>query len=268
MKRSNILLTGLLIAIFIVPLGMFMAFKRMVHEGAYTAKIDREKDHLTKGKTGVYRVVKIMGPDLEITDNRRVLTCHLHSAEKGYYHFRRLNTIDSISVTNAGDTLFINYVTKRHPGVRQTYYTHYNIDLYLPDMKDIIVNGATLQIDTIDRTTNPDIHIRLTDAILQLGDGINKHNSHRIPKDTLDSDFERIGTPLKYNNLSVNATASQLLLGHHLQIDSLSLVTDSSSKLTVANDFQVHHINGRLAGQSTIVSNIRVAKKLSRLATE
>lgn len=268
MKRSNILLIVLLIAIFIVPLGLFMAFKQMVREGRYSSRQNETQKHVRSGKTGTYRVVKITVPDFERTDSRRVLTCHLHSAKEGSYRLHRVNTMDSVRITTTRDTLFIAYLVKPHPDVTAVYYAHYSVDLYLPDMKDIVVNRATLRIDSIDRAVNPDIGIQLQDAILQLGDGINQRNSQRPLKDIQETGFDKTGALHEYRRLSIRAKSSELIFGYHLQVDSLALVIGRGSKLTVANDFQANQVNGTMSEQSTIVSNIRAAKTLSGLTIE
>lgn len=264
MKTSNKLLTGLLIAVFIIPIGMVMAFNQMIKKGDY--KVVHNKNYTKTGKTGDYSAVKISVPAFKNTDSRKVLICHLHSAREGHYTFRRFNIMDSISVSNKRDTLFIKYVVKPHPHSTPTYIAYYNIDLYLPDMKNIIVHRATLQMDSIDAAINPEIGVHLTDAVLQLGAGINTNDRHKPLKtvDQLDSNQ----SVSQYNNLAISAKTSELIFGYRFQVDSLFLAIGKNSKLTIAKDFQADKINGNISDQATIVSNMRTIKKLSGLTTE
>lgn len=264
MKRSNKLLTGLLIVIFILPFGIFMAFKKMVKEGAYTSIRAITNGHMGNWKPGHYSVVKISGPNVENNNSGQILTCRLHSAKEGYYNFVNLDSMERFSVTNERDTLFIN----PYSNSTRSYILLHDIDLYLPDMKDIIVNRATLQMDSIDVVSNPDIAIHLNNAVLQLGDKIEDNDDSNVPlkiRQKLGIDTDKAPATLRYSNLSITADASHVILGNFLQIDTLSLAIREKSRLSIANGLQARQITGTISNETTIVSNLQNIEKLKRL---
>jgi len=268
MRRSNKLLIGLLIALFITPLGLLMAFRKMVKEDHYTAIRDTNSRYIQSGKIGHYSVVHITGLDLNDGSNRRILTCHLHSAEEGYFECMRPFNANILRVRNERDTLFIDYMAKSNSNSRHTYFEYCNLNLYLRDMKDIVVNRATLQMDSIDAMINPAIGVHLNNAILKVGDqGNEKDKSNTSIADPGESEvYQQSGSSvLRYASLSVSAEASDVDFGRRVHIDTLTLNVAKESRLSIGNGFQVNQLVGAISDQAIVISNMRTVRSLCDL---
>jgi len=268
MKRSNKLLIGLLIVIFVTPLGLLMAFREMVKEDNYTAIRDTNSRYIQSGKIGHYSVVSITGPDLNDGSNRRILTCHLHSAEEGYFECMRLDNANILRVRNERDTLFIDYVTKSSSNSPHSYFAYCNLDLHLRDMENIVVNRAILKMDSIDIRVNPAIGVHLNDATLKVGDQNNeKDEGGASIADPGKSDvYQQSGSSvLRYGSLSVSAEASDIDFGRLVHIDTLTLNVAKESRLSIGNGFQVNQLAGAISDQTTVISNMRTVRSLREL---
>lgn len=265
MKWSNKLLIGFTLVVFITPLLFMLVFSRMIKTGDYitTQSIDLPNGagyQNIKGEFGPYNVVQISTQELENAHHTNRLICHLHSAQKGHYAYKSVNSADSVSIINKRDTLFITYAKMPPPLSSPKLYAHYNIDLYLPDMRNIIVNRATIQMDSINPSVNPNINFLLNEAVLQIGNSIPKNKDNPLMEES-ERNLKEEKTS-QYHNLSIYAQSSQLIFGYRLQIDSLRLDIEKDSKIIIANDFHAGKIIGSISDQTSLVSNLRVLKRL------
>ncbi len=146
MKTSNKILTAFIAIIFLVPFFLLLSFSSKVKNGQYTVvKNEFGGSNSHQGSITAYNVVKIIGPG-----QPGVFTCKIIPSDSASYkYFDYDNYRDSISVEQQGDTLFVKYINSETENIGNTEYTHLAIDLYLPVMKKIIVEGADVRIDSI-----------------------------------------------------------------------------------------------------------------------
>jgi hypothetical protein len=147
MKTSNKILIGLLVFIFTVPLLLAYSLKSKVAKGEYTIESkNKGKDKLWRsGSIQPFKVVKVVGPHPEN------LHCKLKLSNKMDYKFYN-ETPDSVRVFNSGDTLYIQCTSTLTPEELHDA-DGVVVDLNVPAFNSIIVDGASVVLDSLTSDT-------------------------------------------------------------------------------------------------------------------
>ncbi len=153
MKTSNKLLLGVLAICFVMPLVLAMSLKQKVKNREFTVHQGNTKtgSNQRTGTFAAFKVVKVTAPHPEL------LRCNLKLSESMQYKYHKGEGKDSLMVFTRNDTLYINYVA--HKGNADENGNgnpkNFQINVKLPSMNNLIVDGAVVIIDSLPATTGP-----------------------------------------------------------------------------------------------------------------
>ncbi len=260
MRTSNRILFTLLVVIFSTPLFLFMAFKTMIKNGEYTTVENNPGNYQTRSFSNDLKVLKLVGPD------NQVLTCNLIPADTSSYSEENYYGQDSIKVEQRGDTLVVRYVdVKENENSANTEQIHRKIDIRSNSFNTIVAAGATINMDAVNTTANPDIYFDLkNNARLQLGKTgtteMNTFEQTEQPDDTVANPTSGI-----FKKLFINAHASNISIEKSANIGELNMQIQGLSIININNDSKIGHLSGSISDSSTVNANWQNVRKLAAL---
>lgn len=260
MKTSNKILAGFLIVIFLIPVFILMSFNSKIKKGRFTVvKNQNNWSNGHKASISPYKVVKITGPAIP-----GVLSCNIIPADSASYEDYNSDEQDSIQVRQQGDTLFVSY-----KGIVESSntnsYSHLSIDLYLPFMNNIIVDGADVKLDSVSGTANPEIFFQLSNqATLKLAEGDRKT---AVRSGTTNKDIVTQSSGM-LNSIKVQTDNANIIVGPMAWIKNLELLLKGTSKISVDNNSRIDQLSGAISDSSTVSGNWKNLKRLASLAKE
>lgn len=272
MKTSNKILVGFIIVIFLIPVFILMSFNSKIKKGRFTV-VNREIYEGADSRSGTikpYQVVKIVGPGFP-----GAFSCNLIPAEAASYSYQNHNDQDSIKIEQVNDTLLLIYVNTGDQSDNNTnnkLFTHISVDLHLPVIANVIVEGADLNIDSMDIAANPEIFFDLRGkASLNLSkngtsntDFAHLNQSGGQFKDTV---LKRTSTGM-FNKLNVKAASANFTIGPYSTIKELNLQIDGASKVNVADNSHVDQLSGFISDSCTVAANWKNIRRFASLTKE
>lgn len=273
MKTSNKILAGFLIFIFIVPVFILMSFNNKIKKGRFTI-VKREIYEGADFRSGTirpYQVVKIVGP----SRFPGTFFCNLIPAKVASYSYQNYNDQDSIRIENINDTLLLTYVNTRYQPDNNTNsdeFTHISVDLHLPVITNVIVEGADLNIDSMDIAANQEIFFDLRGkASLNLSkNGTSNTDFAHLTQSGghfKDSVLKRTSTGM-FNKLNVKAASANFTIGPYSTIKELNLQIDGASKVNVADNSHIDQLSGFISDSCTVEANWNNIRRLASLTKE
>jgi len=273
MKTSNKILAGFIIVIFLVPVFILMSFNSKIKKGQFTV-VKREIYEGGNSRSGTikpYQVVKIVGP----SRFPGTFSCNLIPDEAASYSYQNYNDQDSIRIENINDTLLLTYVNTRYQPDNNTNsdeFTHISVDLHLPVIANVIVEGADLNIDSMDITANREIFFDLSGKaslnISNKGTATSRSINLTQPGGQFkDSVVERISTGM-FNKLNVKAVFANFTIGAHSTIKELNLQIDGASKVNVDDNSHIDQLSGFISDSCTVEANWKNIRRLASLTKD
>lgn len=248
MKTSNKLLLGGLIVALLIPVFMFLSFKKSVEQqqGYHIIK-DNDGFVVTKRLTRQPKVLKIKGTNSFL--------CNISFSSTASYQYFNYN--DSIQVQELGDTLLLSYGTSpiRLENERRPI-SHFA--LTISKIPTIIAEEAAVVINEFNIDTNSVLDISLTrEAKLSLG-------TSGQPELLTDTIIEKKNTYFKsrinyqtslFDKLRINAMSSDINIGPYAGIRSLDLTLKGDSRITIAPTASVRQLKGSLSDRSLFAAS-------------
>lgn len=273
MKTSNKILVGFIIVIFLIPVFILMSFNSKIKKGQFTIVKHGiyEGSNSRSGTIKPYQVVKIVGP----SQFPGTFSCNIIPAETASYSYQNYNDQDSIRIENINDTLLLTYVNTRYQPDNNTNsveFTHISVDLHLPVITNVIVEGADLNIDSMGIAANQEIFFDLrAKASLNLSHGgaANSRSQHLIQPggQFKDSLTERTSTGM-FNKLNVKAVAANFTIGPYSTIKELNLQIDGASKVNVDDNSHIDQLSGFISDSCTVEANWKNIRRLATLTKD
>jgi hypothetical protein len=258
MKTSNKILLGFLIFVFATPVFLFMSFRNKIQKGEFTVSAPPSNQYKHSGLLARFKVVRVVG----LVDPG-VLSCHLFPADSSWYAYNNYSNGDSIKVEQKGDTLLLKYIDiglQENRGNTRSELVHLRIDLHAPAFNNVVVEGASVYIDTANATRNSETYFDLHDqAYLSLGTG-GQVKTTQVNQTTVT---EMSGALLK--KVTINASSSRIELGQFAMISDLHLQLLGTSTVSVHNNSQIGQLTGFLSDSSTVEANWKNVRRLAAL---
>ena len=271
MKTSNKILAGFFIVIFLIPVFLLMSFSSKLKKGRFTV-VKREIYEDANSRSGTikpYQVVKIVGPGFPGT-----FSCNLIPAEAASYSYQNYSDQDSIKIAQINDTLLVTYINTRYQPDNNSNieFTHISVDLHLPVITNVIVEGADLNIDSMDIAANQEIFFDLRNkASLNLSKNGTSTSEAAHPKQPggqfKDSVVERTNTGM-FNKVNVKAVSSNFTVGPYAAIKELNLQIDGASKVNVNDNSHIDQLSGFISDSCTVEANWKNIRRLASLTKE
>ena len=280
MEISNKILLGFLILVFATPVFLFMSFRNKIKKGEFTVT----KTHIpyynesaikSNGSIKPFKVLKIVDLGRE-----GVFSCNIipaSSATYEYTNFGNTGVVDSISLKQKGDTLLIIYMGTWINGVygNTNLLRNLCVTLYLPVIKNIIIERANIFIDSVNTTSNPEIYFDLSKkASLTLGrwgtaTTLSPHFAGKVAPNKLNKSSTTPFTVIEnssgqFNKLFIRTTNSNVSFGSLAWIKDLDLQMLGLSKISVDDQCRISQLNGIISDSATIEANW---KNIRRFAT-
>lgn len=271
MKTSNKILAGFIIVIFLVPVFILMSFNSKIKKGQFTV-VKREiyeGGNSRSGKIKPYQVIKIVGPGFP-----GAFSCNLIPAEAASYSYQNYNDQDSIKIEQVNDTLLLTYVNTRYQPDNNTNsveFIHISVDLHLPVITNVIVDGADLNIDSIDIAANPEIFFDLRGkASLNVSkNGTSTfHSKHLIQSEGQFKDSVVKTNTGMFNKINVKAASANFTIGPYSMIKELNLQMDGASKVNVADNSHIDQLSGFISDSCTVEASWKNIRRLASLTKD
>jgi hypothetical protein len=192
------------------------------------------------------------------------LFCHLIPADSSWYAYNNYSNVDSdsIKVEQLGDTLVLKYIdadVQVNNGTVRSEQIHLSIDLHAPAFNNIVVEGATVGIDSVNSTLSA-IHFDLrNNAHLSLGTN-GQVKTTQVNQTTVTEMSSAL-----FNKLIINASSSRVELGQFAKINDLHMQLQGTSTVSVHNNSQIDQLNGFLSDSSTVEANWKNVRRLAAL---
>ncbi|MEO6930859.1 MAG: hypothetical protein ABI151_04465 [Chitinophagaceae bacterium] len=154
MKTSNIILLGLVITIFTVPLLVIASLNSKIKNKEFILVKNNdatEKPIIREGTLQPFHVVKLVAP------NADYLECHVKAADTASFNYQKYGKEDSIAVYTSNDTLYVNYISPGDASGKkikigsseQIVGNRLQIELKIKSLSTLIVDGASVLLDSM-----------------------------------------------------------------------------------------------------------------------
>jgi hypothetical protein len=272
MNTSNKILVGFIIVIFLIPVFILMSFNSKIKKGQFTIVKNGiyEGSNSRSGTIKPYQVVKIVGP----SGFPGIFSCNLIPDKAASYSYQSYNDQDSIKIEQVNDTLLMTYVNTRYQPDNNTNsveFTHISLDLHLPVITNVIVEGADLNIDSMDLAANPEIFFDLRGkASLNLSkNGTSTfHSEHLIqPGGQFKGSVVKTNTGM-FNKINVKAASANFTIGPYSTIKELNLQIDGASKVNVTDDSHIDQLSGFISDSCIVEANWKNIRRLASLTKD
>ena len=272
MKTSNRILLAFFTLVFATPVFLFMGFRNKINKGEFTVtETNNTGQKVYKGALKPYKVLKVTGPGMD-----GVFSCNIIPADLTSYEYSNYGNSDSLNLVQNGDTLLVKYVNTGWPANKNnTYqeYIHLSINLYLPVIQNIIVEGASVFIDSVSTTATAEIHINLSkQAQLTLGrwgtsTTVNfAENRVSNSRDTITNhSFVNEKSTGQFNKVSIRGSNSQVSFGMHAWMKDLNLNMVGSSTISVDDKSRIGQLTGFISDSASVKANWNNIRKLATL---
>lgn len=249
MKTSSKILTGFFIIVFLVPVAMFMAFKRKIDKGQYTLVRNDSFQSMNsrKGDIASFKVIKLVGAK---GNNLKV---NLSVANKARYKYS-VDGGDSVKIYHSADTVFIQSVSEAKESQDDHFQNDVWVDLSLPSLEGIVIDNAEAFINANDSSAINRVDIILNEkSLLSVG--------------RQDENYSRNDSkaPLKIDQLAVKANGGRFFIGKNVSVSRLQLETNGSADVTISDGAMVNEVMGSLSDSSSVKANWKYLKQLTGL---
>ena len=283
MKTSNKLLAAFFVLIFAVPFLLLVGFKKAINSQQSTF-VPMNNQFAYKGEIKPYKFIKIVGPSIQdttgISDTEKIFSCTIIPSDSANYSYNYYNSNQQseaearIVLDQVDDTLLVKYVRN----TEKNYFIPIKIDLYLPLLNEIIVEGATVFIDSINTTNSPQISFDLRNhANLQLGNFGHSQTilgSGNIETEVngtknihFDSSYfrERSG---KLLSVHIKASNASFTVGPYAWINHLQLQINGQSQVSIDNNSRIDQLSGFISDSSSVNADWKNIRRLTALTTK
>lgn len=246
MKTSNKLLLAFVIAALISPFILLFGFRKVFKEDKYTLE-NYQFGKAQRQALKPYKVVKIVQGGF--TNFNDVFVCSIIPSNDAGFEIPDDFTGKGFSVKNSGDTLLIQNIssTKENGIVEINSIENLKMRLFLPDMSNIIVSGATILIDTVDAVKNHEINIHLTgQSKLELGRPDNDFSvmAYYYSRPYEPTSFLQDTFPV-VKNLNIAGEDTRVAFGNTIRVNHLQLQL-KNSKINIQPGVKIDTIQGQI----------------------
>jgi len=254
MKTSNKVLLSFIILVVATPFFLFMGFRNKINKGAFTVIKSHDTNlNYISGPIKPFNVLKVVGPGVG-----NVFTCTIISAKSATYDYTTYSHQNSVKFQRKGDTLLLKYMGKyqeAEPRVNgDTLYKTYslNINLHLPDIKNIIAEGANIRTDSFS-TATPAIYFDLSKKASLTIVGYGSAEMPIANFTTSTEAFEK--SSRQFNKVIIKASDSYVTFEPFTWIKDLDLRISGLSRITVDNKSRINQSKGFISDSTKIIAN-------------
>jgi hypothetical protein len=261
MKTSNIILLAFLILVFATPVFLLMSFRKKIKKGEFTVSHPSSNSYQHAGALAPFKVVKIIG-----LGTPGVFSCHLIPADSSWYAYNNYSNTDSIKVAQHGDTLVLKYIdadVQVNNGNVRSEQIHLGINLYAPVLNNVVVEGASVVMDSVNAALNSGINFDMRDqAFLSLGTS-GQVKTTQVNNTTLTETSSAL-----FNKVVIKASSSRVELGQFVKVSDLHLQLQGASTVSVHDNSYIDQLNGFLSDSSTVEANWKNIRRLAALTNQ
>ena len=279
MKTSNKLLAAFFLIVFAVPFIILVGFRKSIKEQEPTFEPFNNK-FIHRGEIKSYKIIKIIGPGVP-----EVFSCTIVPSDSAFYSYNTYHQTkveDGMILEQVGDTLLVKYagtIIQDQGSTQKNSYSIIEIDLYLPLLNKIIVEGATtIRIDSINTDNNPQISFDLRNqANLQLGNFghsqtiFGSGNIETELSGTKDSAFDSSSfrkRSWKLLSVDIKASNASFTVGPYAWIKDLQLQINGQSQVNINNNSRIDQLNGFISDSSQVSADWKNIRRLAALTTK
>jgi hypothetical protein len=260
MKTSNKVLTGFFIIIFLIPVFILLSFNSKIRKGEFTVVKNENGSKGRGGSIAAHKVIKITGPGKE-----NVFSCTIIPADSASYTYPDYYGQDDIKVEQKGDTLWVKYTGAAGADSTGRVYQHSSINLHLPVMENIIIDGADVLIDSINGEANPQLFFQLNNrASIEFGSA-GESEPIKSGSGSQPANNEQHGM---VNSVKIKADNASITVGPNTWIANLDLQVHGASKVNVDNNSRIGQVSGFISDSSTVGANWKNIKRLAALSNQ
>lgn len=271
MKTSNKILLVFFILIFAAPFLLFMGFRSKIKKGEFTVtRTDANNQYIYSGAIKPYKVVKVVGPNIP-----EVFSCYIIPAGIASYSYTNIGNDDSINLQQKGDTLLVTYEhVKLSPDNNSESYSNLSVNLYLPQINNVIIQGAGVFIDSMNAKNDTAVYFSLTKwAKLTLGKfgsstsvalAVTENPGNSVPDSIINRLLSTEKSTGRFNKLNIAATDSYVDFGMHAWMKVLNLNLRGTSTIELNGNSRIEQLTGFISDSASVKANW---KNIRRLAT-
>lgn len=287
MKTSNRILLGFLITVFATLVFLFMGFRNKIKKGEYTmTKVEYKnlpyfkgsiKGKKYEGSIKPFTVLKVVGPDVE-----GVFSCEVLPASSTTYDYSTYDNHGGVKFEQNGDTLLVKYIGNYKGKDRSITGNSFDItfslriNLHMPIVKSIIVERASIIIDSMGKTGEPEIYFDLSKkATLDLG---LSGTATMVPPNSLGMAIKNTANIVdahsskviekstgQFNKVFIKASESYIYLGKLAWVNELNLQILGLSKINIDDESRIDQLKGFISDSTKIESNWKNVRWLATL---
>jgi hypothetical protein len=258
MMTSNKILIGFFTLVFLLPLFMFMTFKKQIKKGRFTEQSHNEfygnKSH-GKG-LAPYKAVKIISPI------NNVLSCVIRYTGKPGYSYSNFGQQDSVQVQAIGDTLLVKYLPAqlvKHGAAQSNSATEIFVTLTLPAVEYLLIDNAEVSIASTDTMAGKTLVADITNkGRLNIGTSSAPDEEPQKPATAKPS--------YTTGHLSLTVHNATIAVKHQVHIEKLSISTTGQSTVNIKSDATIGTVEGRLSDETTVNASWLYFKNMLPLA--
>lgn len=248
MNKSNKILIGFFLIVFLIPVLMVMAFKSKIRNGDYVI-VNRDefsRGHWNTGRLKAPRVIKLSGTP------GNALKVNVSYSDRAGYSFAA-DFRDSVRIHESRDTVFINYnfIGDRPDDVANAEQW---LDLSIPAPEHLIMDNVEVNLLSLDSsgTKSMTLEMRGTTKVYMGLSEENNFNRHRI-------------SPVRLDQLSVKMDNAGLYLGKNINIRQMNIDASGSSTISINKEVVIGEIRGTLSDSSSVDASWNYLKKLNAM---
>jgi len=272
MKTSNKILLGFFMLIFAAPVLLFMGFRSKIKKGEFTVtRTDANGQFTRKGAIKPYKVVKVAGPFMP-----EVFSCYIIPAGTASYAYTNYGYDDSINLQQKGDTLLVTYEhVNLSTNNNSDSYTNLSVNLYLPEINNVIIQGAGVFIDSMNARTDTAVYFSLKKwAKLTLGKfgssttvsaAVTENPGNSVPDSIINRLLSTEKSTGRFNKLNIIATDSYVDFGMHAWMKDLNLNLHGNSTIELNGNSRIEQLTGFISDSASVKANWKNIRKLATL---
>ena len=248
MKTSTTILVIFFFVVFLTPFVVALALKSKVEAGDYKVVKQDVHESNRKFKVADFRVIKLKS-------NSNQFRCSIIEDDSSFVSYPEWSD-DSVSLTNSGDTLMVNYVGNK------VGEDNFNIEIHAQDPATILADNVSVLIHPgnyfLDYPLT--VHLQNEAAVGFVSSAV------ELQEDTDAGNQESTGKHIPFKKLSIHADRSEVNLPAFINFESLSFDIYNRSKLVFPAGMKYRQLTASVSDDSEVRAPWRVVKELKTSA--
>jgi hypothetical protein len=248
MKTSTTILVIFLFVVFLTPFLVALALKSKLQAGDYKVVKQDVYQSSKKFKVGDFKVVKL-------TSSTNDFHCTVIKDDSSFISYPEWSN-DSVSLSNSGDTLMVNYARRNVSG------DIFNVQIHVTDPSTILGDKVSIAIFPGNYFADHPLSIYLrNEASVNFLSSAVEHIEENDEREEGGS-----GNRMRFNKLTIDADGSEVRLPAFLDVEALTFNLYNKSKLIVPGGFKYGQLSASVSDDSEVQAPWHVVKEFKTSA--